>query len=107
MGLGGEVEACSEVWTTGVLESAGPGGQAGRSMRIENYLGFPTGITGSELAERAAVQARKFGARIEVPTQVIRLTFDGTYPTLHIDCLFSPSDAADDPTRVESRVRRR
>ena len=84
-GLGASVYAASEGLTTVVLESAGPGGQAGRSMRIENYLGFPTGITGSELAERAAVQARKFGARIEVPTQVIRLTFDGTYPTLHID----------------------
>jgi thioredoxin reductase (NADPH) len=84
-GLGAGVYAASEGLSTIVLDTAGPGGQAGRSMRIENYLGFPTGITGGELAERAAVQARKFGARIEVPTPVIRLTFDGTYPTLHID----------------------
>jgi len=84
-GLGAAVYAASEGLTTVVLESAGPGGQAGRSMRIENYLGFPTGISGSELAERAAVQASKFGARIAVPTPVTRLTFDGTYPTLHID----------------------
>ena len=62
-GLGAAVYAASEGLTTVVLESAGPGGQAGRSMRIENYLGFPTGIAGSELAERAAVQANKFTHR--------------------------------------------
>ena len=84
-GLGAGVYAASEGLITIVLEGAGPGGQAGRSMRIENYLGFPTGITGNELAERAAVQASKFGARIAVPTSVTRMTFDGTYPTLHID----------------------
>lgn len=84
-GLGAGVYAASEGLITIVLEGAGPGGQAGRSMRIENYLGFPTGITGNELAERAAVQASKFGARIAVPTSVTRMMFDGTYPTLHID----------------------
>jgi len=84
-GLGAGVYAASEGLITIVLEGAGPGGQAGRSMRIENYLGFPTGITGNELAERAAVQASKFGARIAVPTSVTRMSFDGTYPTLHID----------------------
>ena len=68
-----------------VLERTGPGGQAGRSMRIENYLGFPTGITGGELAERAVVQANKFGARLPVPTPVTRLTFDNAYPVLHLD----------------------
>jgi thioredoxin reductase (NADPH) len=75
-GLGAAVYAASEGLNTIVLESAGPGGQAGRSMRIENYLGFPTGISGSELAERAAVQASKFGARIAVPTPVTHLTFE-------------------------------
>jgi thioredoxin reductase (NADPH) len=84
-GLGAAVYAASEGLTTVVLESAGPGGQAGRSMRIENYLGFPTGISGSELAERAAVQANKFGAHIAVPSPVIRLTLEGQYPTLHIE----------------------
>jgi thioredoxin reductase (NADPH) len=68
-----------------VLERSAPGGQAGSSMRIENYLGFPTGITGSELADRAALQANKFGARLHVPAQLVGLTFDGTYPVLHLD----------------------
>src|SRR4029453_3412850 len=52
-GLAAAVYGGSEGLNTVVLERAGPGGQAGRSMRIENYLGFPTGITGAELAERA------------------------------------------------------
>ena len=48
-----------------VLESNAPGGQAGSSSRIENYLGFPTGISGQELARRAYTQAQKFGAQID------------------------------------------
>ena len=62
-GLAAAVYGASEGLSTVVLERTGPGGQAGRSMRIENYLGFPTGITGSELAERAVLQANKFGAQ--------------------------------------------
>ena len=62
-GLAAAVYGASEGLNTVVLERIGPGGQAGRSMRIENYLGFPTGITGSELAERAVLQANKFGAQ--------------------------------------------
>ena len=53
---------------TVVLEHTAPGGQAGSSMRIENYLGFPTGMTGSDLAGRAILQANKFGAHLSVPT---------------------------------------
>ena len=57
-GLAAAVYGASEGLNTIVLERVGPGGQAGRSMRIENYLGFPTGITGSQLAERAALPRR-------------------------------------------------
>ena len=84
-GLAAAVYAASEGLNVIVLERAGPGGQAGRSMRIENYLGFPTGITGSELAERAVVQAGKFGARLPIPTPVVNLTFDNAYPVLRLD----------------------
>jgi thioredoxin reductase (NADPH) len=84
-GLAAAVYGASEGLSTVVLERTGPGGQAGRSMRIENYLGFPTGITGAELAERAVVQASKFGARLPVATLVTSLTFDHTYPQLHLD----------------------
>ena len=84
-GLAAAVYGASEGLSTLVLERLGPGGQAGRSMRIENYLGFPTGITGGELAERAIMQANKFGACLPVPTQVIGLTFDNGHAVLHID----------------------
>ena len=68
-GLAAAVYGASEGLNTVVLERTAPGGQAGSSMRIENYLGFPTGITGSDLADRAVLQADKFGARISVPTR--------------------------------------
>jgi thioredoxin reductase (NADPH) len=84
-GLAAAVYGASEGLRTLVLERTGPGGQAGRSMRIENYLGFPTGITGSELTDRAVLQANKFGARLPVPTPVTRLTFDNAYNVLHLD----------------------
>lgn len=84
-GLAAGVYGASEGLTTVVLERTAPGGQAGRSMRIENYLGFPTGITGGELAERAVVQVNKFGARLLVATPVVALTFDSVYPVLHLD----------------------
>jgi thioredoxin reductase (NADPH) len=63
-GLAAAVYASSEGLTTLVLERFAPGGQAGTSARIENYLGFPTGLTGADLARRATLQARKFGAVI-------------------------------------------
>lgn len=84
-GLAAAVYGASEGLTTVVLERLAPGGQAGSSMRIENYLGFPTGITGGELADRAVLQADKFGARISIPTPVINLTFDKTYSVLGLD----------------------
>jgi hypothetical protein len=74
-GLAAAVYGASEGLRVAVLERVAPGGQAGRSMRIENYLGFPAGISGSELAERAVVQANRFGACLPVATQVIGLEF--------------------------------
>jgi thioredoxin reductase (NADPH) len=84
-GLAAAVYGASEGLRTVVLEQTAPGGQAGSSMRIENYLGFPTGLTGSELANRAVLQANKFGARLSIPTPVTRLEFDKTYPVLRLD----------------------
>jgi thioredoxin reductase (NADPH) len=66
-GLGAAVYGASEGLDTLVVESTGLGGQAGTSRRIENYLGFPAGITGGELTSRAVTQARKFNARTATP----------------------------------------
>jgi thioredoxin reductase (NADPH) len=84
-GLAAAVYAASEGLRTLMLEQTAPGGQAGSSMRIENYFGFPTAIEGSDLTNRAVLQANKFGARLSVPTPVTRLTFDKVYPVLHLD----------------------
>ena len=72
-GLAAAVSAASEGLDTIVLDALGPGGQAGNSSRIENYLGFPTGLSGQELASRAAVQALKFGVRLVSPRPVDRI----------------------------------
>ncbi|HEX4153947.1 MAG TPA: FAD-dependent oxidoreductase [Steroidobacteraceae bacterium] len=69
-GLAAAVYAASEGLTTLVLESIAPGGQAGTSSKIENYLGFPTGISGQALAGRAQSQAQKFGARLAIARSV-------------------------------------
>ncbi len=84
-GLAAAVYGASEGLRTVVLERSAPGGQAGRSMRIENYLGFPAGITGGELAELAVLQVNKFGARLSIPTPVARLTFENMYSVLHLE----------------------
>jgi len=63
-GLAAAVYAASEGLDVLVLESTAPGGQAGSSSKIENYLGFPTGISGLDLAQRALSQAEKFGAKL-------------------------------------------
>jgi thioredoxin reductase (NADPH) len=84
-GLAAAVYAASEGLRTVVLEQTAPGGQAGSSMRIENYLGFPAGLTGSELAGRAVLQANKFGAQLSVSSSVTRLEFDKVYPILHLE----------------------
>jgi thioredoxin reductase (NADPH) len=77
-GLASAVYASSEGLTTLVIERFAPGGQAGTSARIENYLGFPTGLSGSDLTQRAILQARKFGAVIS---------------SAHEGCRFSDSDS--------------
>jgi thioredoxin reductase (NADPH) len=76
-GLAAAVYGASEGLTTRVVDSVGIGGQAGTSTRIENYLGFPAGVSGSELAARAAVQAEKFGARLTAPCEAVSVTAEG------------------------------
>jgi thioredoxin reductase (NADPH) len=79
-GLAAAVYGASEGLNTTVLEGLATGGQAGTSSRIENYLGFPAGISGAELAERAVLQADKFGAHINVPAAAKSLSVrDGHY----------------------------
>jgi thioredoxin reductase (NADPH) len=73
-GLAAAVYAASEGLDALVLESSSPGGQAGSSSRIENYLGFPTGISGQELAGRAYAQAQKFGAEVMIAKSAAELT---------------------------------
>lgn len=72
-GLGAAVCAASEGLDTLVLDSVGVGGQAAASSRVENYVGFPSGIAGSELAARALIQAQKFGAAVSTPSAVTGL----------------------------------
>jgi thioredoxin reductase (NADPH) len=84
-GLAAAVYAASEGLRTLVVERMAAGGQAGTSMRIENYLGFPTGISGSELAERAVIQAHKFGACLSVATPATRLVLQEGYALLESD----------------------
>jgi thioredoxin reductase (NADPH) len=84
-GLAAAVYGASEGLNVLVLESNVPGGQAGSSSRIENYLGFPTGISGLELTGRAYAQALKFGARVMVAKGATRLTCDGPRYTVDID----------------------
>jgi thioredoxin reductase (NADPH) len=84
-GLAAAVYGASEGLDVLVLESSVPGGQAGSSSRIENYLGFPTGISGLDLTGRAYAQALKFGARVIVAKGATRLSCDGQRYTIDID----------------------
>ena len=72
-GLAAAVYAASEGLDVLVIETESPGGQAGSSSKIENYLGFPTGVSGQELATRAITQAEKFGAKMMIARNVVRL----------------------------------
>jgi thioredoxin reductase (NADPH) len=78
-GLAAAVYGASEGLKTLLVERSAPGGQAGMSSRIENYLGFPSGLTGADLARRAFAQARRFGAEILSPQEAVGLRVDGPY----------------------------
>jgi thioredoxin reductase (NADPH) len=78
-GLAAAVYGASEGLKTVIVEQEAPGGQAGLSSRIENYLGFPSGLSGADLARRAVAQARRFGAEILAPQKVTRVRADGPY----------------------------
>lgn len=83
-GLAAAVYAASEGLKTLLIEGSAPGGQAGQSSLIENYLGFPRGISGADLARRANAQATRFGAEILVPTRVERVERKDPYKILHL-----------------------
>jgi len=83
-GLAAAVYGASEGLDVLVVEATAPGGQAGASSRIENYLGFPTGISGMDLAARAGNQAQKFGAQLMIGNGARRLTCDRTPHALEI-----------------------
>jgi thioredoxin reductase (NADPH) len=79
-GLAAALSAASEGLKTVVIESYAPGGQAGSSSLIENFFGFPTGISGGELTNRAQLQAYRFGAKFSTPSQAFALAFSASEP---------------------------
>ena len=85
-GLAAAVYGASEGLDVLVIEADSPGGQAGSSSRIENYLGFPLGISGQELAGRAAAQAQKFGAKVLIANNVTKLNCEKRPYELSVDC---------------------
>ena len=93
-GLAAAVYGASEGLATVTLDAVATGGQAGTSSRIENYLGFPSGLSGAELADRAVIQAEKFGAHISVPAEATALEEDDGYYVVRLD----------DETEVSSRT---
>ena len=84
-GLSAAVYGASEGLDVLVLETNSPGGQAGSSSKIENYLGFPTGISGQELAARAYTQAQKFGAQLLIAKRATQLACDRKPYAIEID----------------------
>jgi thioredoxin reductase (NADPH) len=93
-GLAASVYGASEGLRTLLVEREAPGGQAGTSSNIENYLGFPVGLTGADLARRAVAQARKFGVEIITPQEAKSVRREGQYHVLTLS----------DGTEVSSRV---
>ena len=83
-GLAAAVYGASEGLKTIIVEREAPGGQAGTTSRIENYLGFPAGLSGGDLARRALTQARRLGAEILSPQEVIGMRRDDPYRTVHL-----------------------
>ncbi|MYM25018.1 FAD-dependent oxidoreductase [Duganella sp. FT135W] len=84
-GLAAAVYAASEGLTVAVLDAKAPGGQAGASSKIENYFGFPTGVSGQALAGRGLAQARKFGAEVAVPVKVSAVNCESPEYDIQID----------------------
>ncbi len=78
-GLGAAVYGVSEGLSTVLIEREATGGQAGTSSRIENYLGFPKGISGRDLARRATDQAKRLGAEILTAVEVVKVRVEGPY----------------------------
>jgi len=93
-GLAAAVYGASEGLRTAVVERAAPGGQAGQSSRIENYLGFPAGLSGADLSHRAVTQARRLGAEMVLAHEVTALEPRGC---IHAVCL-------EDGTEIETRA---
>jgi thioredoxin reductase (NADPH) len=93
-GLAAAVYAASEGLDSLLIETEAPGGQAGSSSKIENYLGFPTGVSGQELASRAIAQAQKFGAKMMVAHSVVKLNCDQRPYRVYLD------DGSELPTRA-------
>lgn len=88
-GMTAAVYAASEGLSTVVFDSLGPGGQAAGSSKIENFIGFPSGLTGAELATRSVLQMLKFGARMVAPVSVEKIDPAATpddFHALHLDC---------------------
>jgi thioredoxin reductase (NADPH) len=83
-GLAASVYAASEGLTTLLIEREAPGGQAGQSARIENYLGFPAGLSGADLARRAVTQARRFGAELLIPQEATELLLKDPYRVVRL-----------------------
>src|SRR6266568_2208117 len=83
-GLAAAVYGASEGLSTVMIEMEAPGGQAGMSSRIENYLGFPNGLSGGDLARRAVAQARRFGVEILAPQEVVGVKIEGPSRVLRL-----------------------
>jgi thioredoxin reductase (NADPH) len=84
-GLAAAVYGASEGLSTALVDALAVGGQIGTTSRIENYLGFPVGISGEEFAERAYIQVLRFGASIVLPATATGLSGDSTARVIHLD----------------------